>query len=218
MKFLNHFRYGYRVLEDENHAPSIRSLDLRVLGSVASVLHNLGPKGRHASQVVVPVHFETLNHSIGRLSYAFACAQRLGELGGNLVFEIIGLPEGAATEDLVNAVAALKLAGHDVFAQVPLDREDFHNYAYCGISAIGVDAYPFDQDSEELAFRLDAFVERADTQSLKSYVYGIRSLSLSTYVSCAGFHWVGGHALTNAIKAPRAAYLYKLLFKYVAMA
>ena len=107
---------------------------------------------------------------------------------------------------------------HSICARVPLDREDFHNYQYSGIAAVGVDAYPLDQDQEQLAFQLSDFVERANAQSLKTYVHGIRSLSLSTFVSCSGFDSVGGHALTNAIKAPRSAYLYKLLFKYIAMA
>ncbi len=212
-----HFCYGYGVLDDEHSASAIRQLDHRVLGSVASTLQQMGKKAQQ-SQVVMPIHFETLRHPMSRISYAFTCLQRVRAFKTNLVFEVIGLPERVPTEHLVNAIAPLILFSHGTFARVPLDREDLHNYQYSGISAVGVDAYPLDQEQEEIAFQLADFVERANAQSLKTYVHGIRSLSLSTFVSCGGFDCVGGHALTNAIKAPRAAYLYKLLFKYIAMA
>ncbi len=211
------FRYGYGVLDDADNVRAIRQLDLRVLGAVASTLRQMGKKS-HGSLVMIPVHFGTLSHPMSRISYALTCSQRLAEFSDSVVFEIIGIPERAPTERLVNAVAPLMMHSHSVCARVPLDREDLHNYQYSGIAAVGVDAYPLDQDREQLAFQLSDFVERANAQSLKTYVHGIRSLSLSTFVSCSGFDCVGGHALTNAIKAPRSAYLYKLLFKYIAMA
>ena len=211
------FRHGYGVLDDEGNIQAVRQLDLRVLGSVASTLRQMGKKS-HGSLVMIPVHFESLNHAMSRISYALTCSRRVADFADRVVFEVIGIPDRIPTEKLVNAVAPLMMHSHSVCARVPLNSEDFHNYQYSGIAAVGVDAYPLDQDQEQLAFQLSDFVERANAQSLKTYVHGVRSLSLSTFVSCSGFDCIGGHALTNAIKAPRSAYLYKLLFKYIAMA
>ena len=193
----NRFESGYQVLNNPGDASEILELDqMTLVSTVAELKQLMGSGGR--SLFAVPVHFETLASSHRGREYAQLCGSKLAGLEKRIVFEIEGLPDRAPQSRLAEIVAKLAPTSRAVIARFPSDSCDFFDYRTSGLHAVGIDVYSSSKGERELMGEIDRFVETARKSRLKSYIQGIRSLSLLTAAISTGFDYIAGHALGAA--------------------
>lgn len=198
------FDSGYEVLPDPNDFHQVADLDLRTAGRVALEAEGLAHSGAQAL-LSLPVHFETLANHQGRLPYLKFCARHLAGHAGRLIFELVNLPEGVPQSRLIELTGMLRPTARAVIARFPLARKSFAACRAAGLHAVGADIFHAEEDEAVLIRKMDQFVEAASHEGLKTYVHGIRTVSLGTAAITSGFDYVDGYALTSIAYAPRQA-------------
>ena len=209
----NKFNSGYQVLHDSFDANQIADLDLFTLAVVATDAAEMATSGAVAL-LSVPVHFETLANSHNRKRFLGYCRKWLEAHAGHLIFELVGLPEGVPQSRLVDLVSMLKPHARAVIARFPLARGVFGSYRVAGLHAVGVDIY-YSQEREATMMRqMEKFVAAANKEFLRTFIHGVRTISLNTAAITAGFDYVDGYALSSVANVPKHAERYELSSLY----
>lgn len=198
------FDSGYEVLPDPYDSHQIADLDLRTVSRVALEAEEMARSGTQAL-LSLPVHFETLAGHQGRLPYLKYCARHLAGHAGRLIFELVNLPEGIPQSRLIELAGMLRPTARAVIARFPLARKNFAACRAAGLHAVGADIFHAEEDETVLIRKMDEFVEAASREGLKTYIHGIRTVSLGTAAIASGFDYVDGYALSSIAYAPRQA-------------
>lgn len=194
---LNGFASGYDVLENPSDPSRILALDMRTLEIGIGALNSLLAEEKK-SLVELPVHFETLANFERRLHYIKAVNEMFSGNEKRVVFEIVGLPDGIPQVRLSEMVSTLHPHSRAVMARFSLDHTSFPEFRTGGLHAVGIDLYATDEKEAVIMKKMEVFVTSADKNHLKTYVLGLRSISLFTAAVTEGFDYIAGHALTAA--------------------
>lgn len=192
-----HFESGYATLLDDTDHQLIRELDIRTLHKAASEIRRLREVGAH-SLVALPIHFETLRHLEYQERYLEECQRSIGEGSSNVIFELIGLQPGISPFQILEATSRLRLHGRQIIARVPISQRDFGGFRDIGLHAVGIDLYGEWRSEEWIIEQVNQFAESAEAHSLKTYVHGVRRISLNSALICAGIDYVGGYPISGA--------------------
>lgn len=193
-----HYVSGYQVLGTDAIPDEIFALDMACLDKVGTELRGLSA-ARKRSLLALPVHFETLADHKRRVTYVGHCRDKFQELSNRIIFEIIGLPEGVPQPRLLEFVSALRPVGRAVIARFSTDHGEFPAYRVAGLHAVGIEIFGNDLSEAALMKHMDTFVKNAREMQLKSYVEGVRSLSMFTAAITCGFDYIAGYALSGVL-------------------
>jgi len=190
----NHFKSGYDVLSNPGNPHELLDLDQLTLRHTIAELNQLITAGGR-SLFVVPVHFETLANPRRAREYSHFGLEKLAGLEKRIVFEIVGLPNKVPQARLVELVGVLAPTSRSVIARFPSDTFEFMDHRSAGLHAVGIDVYGSAKRERTLLADMERFADMARKGRLKSYVQGVRTLSMLTAAISAGFDYVSGHAL-----------------------
>ena len=196
---------GDAFLGDDCDDVSLADLDKRTLENVRQDLLQLAQKKRRVF-VAFPVHYSTLTNpdTISELATTLqAIPQTQRRM---LVVEIVGIPEDVEPILLQQVTAAMRHFSRAVLARSPLERADFQTYTAAGIVGAGADLTGMEGDEADIIEMMNQFAEKANDAGLRTYVHGLRSLSLTTAAVCAGFDHVDGDAVTSIVDEPPGIY------------
>lgn len=199
------FAYGYDVLPNSHDPEAVAKLDAHTLGSSARELDRIAGEGKKAL-LSVPVHFETLAGSQRRMDYIKMCSLLLRKHRDRMVFELVELPEGVPQARIAELVSALRSHARAVTARFSIEHRNFAAFRTAGLHAAGADIFSSNKKEAELMREMNGFVEMANNQKLKTYIHGVRTLSMRTAAITSGFDYIDGYALTSIVDAPESAY------------
>lgn len=207
---------GYEVLGERAQPREYMELDLATMSKVRTELDRLGKRGEKAL-LCLPVHFETLADSRRRFEYVNKFLTKTTSRNGQIIFEIIGLPEGIPQARLIDLVSPLRANSRAVIARFTPEHRKFPAYRTAGLHAVGIDIYSTLKRENLLMREIDKFAQSASSNSLKSYVLGVRKVSLYTAAVTAGFAYAAGHALSSVAEAAGGAYEFQMETLYLNM-
>ena len=193
---------GYQVLPDQSDIHGIVDLDMVVLAKVASDLRGMAERNVKAL-LSLPVHVETMAVLRHRTAYIQFCREHLSMLADRIIFELVELPEGIPQSRLFDLVSTLRPFSRAVIARFPLERRSFASFHLAGLHAVGADIYYSSDREDALMAKMDSFVERAARESLRTYVHGLRSISLTTAAIATGFDYIDGYSLSSVVDIPQ---------------
>ena len=205
---------GYDVLGEHAGPGQFLELDLVTLEKVAFELSRLGER-RQKSLVGLPVHFESLADLRRRTRYLHQCSESIGGDVDRVVFEVVGLPDGIPQVRLVDLVSSLRPHCRAVIARFTPEHRNFPAFRTSGLHAVGIDIYASLKREDALMGEMDDFAQAANRNKLKTYVSGIRSISLYTAAVAAGYDYAAGHALTSISDTAEGAYIYRMETPYL---
>ncbi|OHC76199.1 MAG: hypothetical protein A3G18_04810 [Rhodospirillales bacterium RIFCSPLOWO2_12_FULL_58_28] len=199
------FVYGYDLLRDPCDPEGIARLDSHVLHIASKELKRIAMEGKKAL-LSVPVHFETLASGQRKLDFINLCNGLLAGHDDRMVFELVELPDGIPQSRIVELVSALRAHARAVTARFSLDHRNFMAYRIAGLHAAGTDIFSDKRKEADIMREMNGFVEAANNQNLKTYIHGVRTLSMKTAAIASGFDYIDGYALTSVADAPDGAY------------
>lgn len=212
----NRYASGHAVLPNPADDCQIADLDMVMLAKIITDLKLTDEKDIRAL-LCLPVHFHTLSIPRFRDLYLETCRQYLPTLTSRLIFELVGLPDGVVQSRLHDLVAALRPHSRAVIARVPLKQRDFAAFRLAGLHAVGTDIYYAKEPEEVLMHSMDHFIDKAEREGLKTYIHGLRSVSLATAAISSGFDYIDGYSLTSVVNIPKRPLRYDLHQLYAAL-
>lgn len=192
------FDLGDKVLphggrrEDESH------LDHLVLGRVAYdlIISSMPPPRPF---VCVPLHISTLSSAETRSGYLDVCAQIPDALRKFVLFEIQDANRLVGPGQLLAWRRDLSEFCSAVMGQVPVETREFTVWREVGLRAVGCDMRDCQLPEAEIIVRFNDFVTRAGEQQLKTFVRGLKTMSLTIGALGAGFDFVEGDAVQSRL-------------------
>lgn len=200
---------GYSVLYDPNDPMQIFELDTNTVQKVSEELEKARQQGKKAL-FAVPVHFETLANINRRAMYFEQCRSQLKDAEKIIIFEVVGLPDGVPDSRVVDVLSPLKPLSRSVLARFSIEHRDFMGYHGAGIHAVGIDLYGSEDKEKPLMKAMEKFVVAANKSYLKTYVHGVRTLSLNTAAVSCGFDYIDGYVLTSPSESTEGAYFLEM--------
>ena len=185
---------GNALLPDTADSRLVALIDRVVALKAVAGLDALG-KRPGKGVLVVPVHHSTLAGGPISREFLGLCRSIAPHLRPLLVWELIE-PAGSMTAlHLPAALNALKGSGRAVLVRVGIDYPRFEDFVGLGVHAVGADIDDLDLPEADIIRKLQIFRARADRFGLRSYVHGVRTLSLLAAAVCDGFEYVGGEII-----------------------
>lgn len=212
-----HFLSGYGAISPSGHLSEVSELDLAACDKVAEELQVLTVTNKR-SLLGLPVHFSTLTDPYRRSAYLGKCHTHFSDNGHRLVFELNGLPDGVPEARLFEIVGLLKPTSRSVIARLPTSHTKFgRHFKDAGIHAVGVDVFNARLGETELLHQLDAFARNAQNFKLKTYISGVRSLSVFTAAITSGFDYIAGYALSKTAASAEDISQFRLDSIYISL-
>lgn len=193
-------------------------LDILTLQKVIGDLKALVEKNRRVL-VGLPMRFRTLGAPLSQQTKLVEVLHTIpDELRRLLIVEIVEVPDGTPGTRLVDIVETIKPFTRAVYLQTNLGLRNFSRLGEMRIFAVGLDTHSLEMDEDDCIEVLQEFAEAANALGLRTYIHGLRSLSLTAAAVCAGFDYVGGDTVASIIDAPEEMYRYRFedLFRELA--
>ncbi len=210
------FESGYQILPAPRHPDQIFDLDIRTLTRISSELSRMTLQNTR-SLLGVPVHYETLGSPKSRTNYLKLCAEWLEKRKHQIVFEVVGVPHGVPHAYLLELRALIQPFSRAVIARTTMDQGDLSGFKAAGMHAVGVDLHDLRDREKTIMSEMDEFVRKAKVINLKTYVHGVRSISLYTAAVCSGVDYFAGYAVESISKVPRDAYVFSPDMPYLSL-
>lgn len=169
----------------------------RVLADIATATER-----QDMGSVCVPIHGATLANAGPRGELVALCDTIPAELRAQLVWEIVGLPDGIWENALFSVVSTIKPYGRAIFMRRALDQMEFDVPAAVGVHSVGIDLRDVVGSETDCAGRLKAFAESAHALGLRCHVHGLATSSMSLTAIGAGFDYVAGPAIFAGTEVP----------------
>lgn len=211
-----HFRSGYDILPKDRTIEEIYDLDLTKAERIAREVKLLEQSNKR-SLLALPVHFEVLADHPKRASFIEFCQNEFKGLTKRIIIEITNLPEGIPQPRLLEFVTALKPISRTVIARFSPEHRDFSACRGLGLHAVGMDVYNTPGDEAELMRQMNVFSQQAHQFQLKTYVEGVRSLSLFTAAMTSGYDYIAGYAVSGVMESADEIQAFKLDSLYMSI-
>ncbi len=206
------------VLPTGSTVAEVVDLDILTLQKVIGDLKALAEKNRRLL-VGLPVRFRTLDAPLAQRTRLIDVLHTVpDELRRLLIAEIVEVPDGTPGIRLLDIVETIKPFTRAVYLQTNLGLRNFSRLGEMRIFAVGLDTHRLEMDEGDCIEALQDFAEAANALGLRTYIHGLRSLSLTVAAVCAGFDYVGGDTVASIIDAPETMYRYRFedLFRELA--
>lgn len=216
----SNYASGYEVLGNNPSSQEIFELD-HLIQHVAALELDKMIKSHSRSLIALPVHFETLAGVQRRMKYLSNIEEIMDVHTKRIVFEMVGLPDNIPQTRILELTSALRSHSRAIIARFSTSHGDFPAYRTAGLHAVGIDVFNQSKPEKMLIKDMETFAENAKENNLRTYVHGVRSISLLTAAICAGFDYIDGYALSSvatdaldvqgfSLAAPYIAYQKKL--------
>lgn len=185
-------------------------LDIKALKHVMAELKAMEENGRKLL-IACAVHYDTLYRFEDYERYKTVLEQIPAAHKQFLVFLIMNMMEGRPPKNAYWFAQPLKGFCRHVFAEAPLRRDVNFRYLYnTGVDVVGVRLDKTAASEQEMIAILNGFSAKAKAVKIpKTFVLGISSLSLTTSAVCAGFDFLGGPAIHEAVAQPDTIHRYR---------
>jgi len=187
---------GYDVLGGAPTPQEIFELDHLTQHIAAAELEKMFST-HSRSLIALPVHFETLASVKRRMKYLTNIEIAMDSHPERVVFEMVGLPENIPQPRILELTSALRSHSRAIIARFSADHGNFPAYRTAGLHAVGIDVFNPSKSEKMLIKDMETFVINAKQNQLRTYVHGVRSISLLTATICAGFDYLDGYALSS---------------------
>lgn len=195
---LEQHRNNYRDMTEE----SLYTADLKVLDYIIRELASMEAHDRKLL-IVCPVHYETLFKFESYELYKEALLSIPLTQRQFLILLILKPDKELSAKDAYWFLAPLNGHCRLFFAEVPL-KQGIHYQALksTGIDGIGI-CLDKDTPEQQVLSILNSFSATAKSHKIgHTFVLGVSSLSLTTSSVCAGFDYLGGTAIHDAVEHP----------------
>lgn len=182
-------------------------VDIALLQKAIHDLRILAQKKRNLI-LSVPVHLTTIV-KLELWSQFIEVCRKIKNEKSHIIFEIL-IPEGTPPIQVAGAVKFLKPFCRATIGRTSVDANIESEFKDTGLTAIGIDIGQIDGDEREIIEKLEAFAEKANKVLLRTYVHGLKALSLTMASICAGYDYVDGDMVTSVIDSPVENYHFKI--------
>lgn len=194
---------GKGILTENNRQTAKAELDHFVLEKSIEALRHILAKGQKLL-IVVPVHFSTIDRQTYCDPYLGIVANLAQEARKLLVLEVVDALKDIPQFRISDTVAKIRAKVRAVLGRVTLDSTDLGSWKVFGLHAIGFDLSEHSL-AEEAAFKeMEQFTARAQQHGLRTFVYGLKSLSLATNAVAAGFDYIEGDVVHSPMVTPES--------------
>lgn len=194
---------GYAILPGGVRSSVVTDLDLAVLSQVLRDGANMLGAGRKAI-LSVTVHARTLEAGSASAAWRGLAARLPEDLRKLLVFELVGLEQGASKSRIAALTGALRPFCRRIFYRAAPEDEEFEHLRYLGIDGISLLLQPGRETEAELLARFDCFAGAARRAGFSTAIHGLGSRSLTIAAIAAGFDHVDGSPVRDPVLAPEA--------------
>lgn len=160
----------------------------------------------HNANIIFPVHFATLMDPDLRAMFERAAKAVPPELKDRLVAEIVDVPAALERAEILRLKSTLGSVCQAMVARVPLGVTRFRDLKPAGFSSVGLDISGYAGPEAKIQGLLDDHVEEAGRLALKTYVHGLRSVSMITHAVCAGIDHIDGEPISALDSRPIEIY------------
>lgn len=176
-------------------ARKIAMLDMMLLNHVANELRPRQPSQLRAI-VCVPVHYDTL---IG--DHAPAWTRLLDSIPDTIrktmTIEIVNLSLGVGQLATLSLVRKLKARVRAVVGRLDFGDVNFRAWRQADLSVVGIDVETDSRSETELIAEMNYLAAAAKQHGLRTFVRGLRSLSLAASAIASGVTFVDGPAIAE---------------------
>lgn len=189
-------------------------LDLMIVQKLIDDLAELQETGRQLL-LAAPVHFETMATSGRRAAYMRVCQIIPPAQRRYVIFELVDVPSGIPQSRLLEIATMLKRNARSLMLRTSLTDPRLRSLGETGVPVVGVNLAELRLPERQVMKAMDRFCELAQKSGLRTYVHGLRTLSLTTAAVGAGFDYIDGDVVTSVVEAPGGLYHFdtRSLFK-----
>ena len=191
------FRFKHRA---EHYRETLFAIDQYTLGKATARLRELLQSGQEIL-VVLPVHFMTVDQDASSLFYR----QRLADLSEmerrHIVLEIVDLPHGLSGLWVGKIARTMRRVARTVMIRTSIDSQNLDSWRDTGVHAVGFDLGTLRIDQQALLPKLERFAEHAEESGLRTFVYGIDTISTAAMAVSAGIDYVEGAAVCAPVES-----------------
>ncbi len=185
------------------------SMDKAMLKIVTAELASMEKDGRKFF-IVCPVQHETVFRYESYEEYKELLSKIPLAQRAFLMLLVMNMEDGVAPKKAYWFAKPLRAFCPYVFAEVPLRRD--LNFRYLAESGVNVAGVRLDKNlpEQEVITVLNGFGSKAKSHKLpKTFILGVNSLSITTSAVCAGFSFLGGSAIHDAVEKPDTVHRYQ---------
>ena len=189
------FVTGDAVLPKHRNISQVSMLDHLVVRDALSQLSALNAL-QMETLVCLPVHYDTLMGPNGA-DYFAVLSEIPVAIRNKIVFEIVDIDRGLGQLQTHTLIRRLRRRGRAVLGRLDLSDGHFALWRKSGLSYIGIDLENDDRPEDAILDKMHQFVVAAKRHDLKTYVRGLRSLSLAIAAIMSGYDYVDGPAINE---------------------
>jgi GGDEF domain-containing protein len=181
------------------------AVDLKILEDIKTELTAMSKDGRKFL-IVCPVQYETLHTYDSYEVYKNLCETIPVSQRSFLSFLVMAPEKKLPQKDHYWFVKPLHAFGRYIFAEVPVSREtNLNMFRAIDIDGVGV-RIPKNMTEHAIITYLNSFTSKARHCKIPcTFVLGVSRLSLVTSAVCAGFDYIAGSLIHDAIPIPEGA-------------
>jgi GGDEF domain-containing protein len=191
-----------QATDGRERAESDRRCLEKIIGDSALLMLT---EGRNTN-IFFPVHFGTLMDPGLRSVFDRTARTIPPGLKDRLVAEVIDLPTTFERAEILRLKATLSGVAQAMVARVALGISRFHHIKTAGFASVGLDISTYEGPEAKVQSLLDDHVVEASRFALKTYIHGLRSISMITYAVCAGFDHIDGKPISSFDSLPNEIY------------
>lgn len=202
---------AHKKLYEGKSAAEKAALDMAMIRNAAAELKRMEDHGRKF-YLICPVQHETV-YSFESYEPCKALLSRIPqERRAFLMILVMNMEDGLPSTQACWFAKPLRSLCPQILAEIPLRRDiNFHYLHNSGVNVAGVRLNAENSMPEQdVIALLNGFSIKAKSLKIpRTFVLGVNSLSLTTSAVCAGFDYLGGPAIHEAIDRPDAVHRYR---------
>jgi hypothetical protein len=189
------FVTGDALLTKGSGARKIAMLDEMLIDHVANELRPRLPEQLRAL-TCVPVHYETLTGD--RAAAWNATLESIpGAVRKSMIVEIVNLSQGVGQLATFALVRRLKARVRSVVGRLDNGDVNFRVWRQTDLAVVGIDVETDTRSEVEIIGDINNFAASTKQHGMRSYVRGVRSLSLAAAAIASGVNYVDGPAVAE---------------------
>ena len=97
------------------------------------------------------------------------------------------------------------------------EHKNFTAFGLAGLHSVGMDVFETEKSEKEIMNEMSEFVFNARKNQLKTFIQGVRSISLFTAAVTTGFDYISGYALSSVLESAEDVHAFKLDMPYLSL-
>ena len=184
----------------ERYRQTLFALDQYTQRKATARLRELLQTGQE-TLVALPVHFMTVDQDASSLLYRQGLADLSDAERRHIVLELVDLPSHLSGMWAGDIIQTMRRLARTVMVRVPIDTMDLDSWRDTGVHAVGFDLGTLQIDQQELLPKLEQFAEHAEKNGLRTFVYGLDTISAVTMAVSAGFDYIESEAVCTPVES-----------------